>query len=430
MNILEQKIALIGLGYVGLQLSVEFGRRRPVLGFDINKRRIAELRSGKDSTLEVTCQDLEVCQIKYSYNEEDLKECGIFIIAVPTPTDIINRPDLGCLIEASEIAGRALKTGGLVIYESTVYPGCTEEICVPILEKKSGLKFNVDFFCGYSPERISPGDKTNKLTSIKKITSGSNPEVANAVDKLYGSIIKAGTHKTSSLKVAEAAKVVENSQRDLNIAFVNELSPIFGRLGIDTMEVLKAAGSKWNFLPFYPGIVGGHCIGIDPYYLIHKAEEIGYRLQLLLASRQINNDMVYYIAKNIIQLMLKNEIDVVHSTVGIMGFTFKEDCPDIRNSKVFDLVKELRGWSINVVVSDPWADPEEVMEKYGIALRTIDEAYSVDSLIVAVGHGEYRSFTPSQLRRFCKAKHPVLADIKLIYDPQEAVDSGFTVFRL
>lgn len=430
MDIGNQKIALIGLGYVGLPLAVEFGKVRPVLGFDINDARIAELRAAKDSTLEVTPEELVAAkQLEYSSDRSKLEECGIFIVTVPTPIDTANRPDLTPLIKASETVGKAMKAGAIVIYESTVYPGCTEEVCVPILEKESGLKFNESFFCGYSPERINPGDKVNTLTTIKKITSGSTPEVAEAVDDLYKSIIKAGTWKASSVKVAEAAKVIENSQRDLNIAFVNELSVIFDRLGIDTIEVLEAAGSKWNFLPFRPGMVGGHCIGVDPYYLTHKAEEVGYHPQVILAGRRINDNMARYAARNLIRLMLKNGIDVARSTVGVMGITFKENCPDIRNSKVADLVKELENWGAHVVVADPWANPKEVAHEYGIQLGNIDSSAKVDSLVVAVGHNEFRAMKPGELKVLCRTEKPVLADIKALYDRHDAADAGFTVFR-
>lgn len=430
MDIGNQKIAIIGLGYVGLPLAVEFGKVRPVLGFDINGARIAELRAGKDSTLEVTPEELVTAkQLEYSSDLSKLEDCGIFIVTVPTPIDTANRPDLMPLIKASETVGKAMKAGAIVIYESTVYPGCTEEVCVPILEKESGLKFNEGFFCGYSPERINPGDKVNTLTTIKKITSGSTPEVAEVVDALYKSIIKAGTWKASSVKVAEAAKVIENSQRDLNIAFVNELSVIFDRLGIDTIEVLEAAGSKWNFLPFRPGMVGGHCIGVDPYYLTHKAEEVGYHPQVILAGRRINDNMARYAARNLIRLMLKNGIDVARSTVGVMGVTFKENCPDIRNSKVADLVKELESWGVNVVVADPWANPDEVAHEYGIQLGNIDSSAKVDSLVIAVGHNEFRTMKPSELKVLCKTEKPVLADIKALYDRHDAADAGFTVFR-
>ena len=425
-----KKIAIIGLGYVGLPLAVEFGKQREVLGFDINQQRIAELRSGQDHTLECSPAQLkEASNLSFSSQLDELKACQIFIVTVPTPVDKANRPDMTPLVRASETVGKVLKAGDIVIYESTVYPGATEEVCVPELEKHSCLKFNKDFFCGYSPERINPGDKVNTLTTIKKITSGSTPTVADEVDALYGSIIKAGTWKASSLKVAEAAKVIENSQRDLNIAFVNELSVIFERIGIDTLEVLEAAGSKWNFLPFRPGMVGGHCIGVDPYYLTHKAEELGYHPQVILAGRRINDDMARYAASSVIQRMLQNGIDVARSTVGVMGITFKENCPDIRNSKVADLVKELQKWGANVVVADPWAESSEVKHEYGIDLGVIDAAHKVDALVVAVGHHEYRDMTAIQLRALCKSDKPVLADIKSLYNRHEAAGAGFTVFR-
>jgi UDP-N-acetyl-D-galactosamine dehydrogenase len=430
MNIKNQKIAVIGLGYVGLPLAVEFGKVRPVLGFDINEARIDELRSGKDSTLEVTTEDLVAAtQLEVSSDSSKLEECSIFIVTVPTPIDTANRPDLTPLIKASETVGQALKAGAIVIYESTVYPGCTEEVCVPILERESGLKFNESLFCGYSPERINPGDKVNTLTTIKKITSGSTPEVAEAVDDLYRSIIKAGTWKAGSLKVAEAAKVIENSQRDLNIAFINELSIIFDRLGIDTLEVLEAAGSKWNFLPFRPGMVGGHCIGVDPYYLTHKAEEVGYHPQVILAGRRINDNMARYAARNVIRLMLRNGIDVARSTICVMGITFKENCPDIRNSKVVDLVREFETWGVKVVVTDPWASVEDVKHEYGIQLCTVDELREVDSVVVAVGHNEFRAMTPNQVKKLCRTAKPVLADLKALYNRHEAAKAGFTVFR-
>lgn len=433
MFTLEQAhIAVIGLGYVGLPLAVEFGKKRPVVGFDISKPRIAELQAGKDSTLEVTPQDLQAAGfLRYSSNPQDLRECGVFIVTVPTPIDKANRPDLTPLVKASETVGKVMQPGAVVIYESTVYPGCTEEVCVPVLEKHSGLKFNVDFFCGYSPERINPGDKVNTLTTIKKITSGSTPEVAEAVDQLYRQIIQAGTWKASGLKVAEAAKVIENSQRDLNIAFVNELSVIFARLGIDTLEVLEAAGSKWNFLPFRPGMVGGHCIGVDPYYLTHKAEEVGYHPQVILAGRRINDNMARYAARNLIKRMLKNGFDTPRSTVGVMGITFKENCPDIRNSKVADLVKELQAWGMNVVVADPWADPAEVQHEYGIALGHIGPDQPVDSLVVAVGHTEYRELSPAQLASHLKPGVPaVVADLKSLYNRHDLAALGIDVFRL
>jgi UDP-N-acetyl-D-galactosamine dehydrogenase len=426
----EKKIAIIGLGYVGLPLAVELGKNRQVVGFDINLQRIADLRAGSDHTMECTHEELQAAsQLSYSSKISDIESCQIFIVTVPTPVDKANRPDMTPLIKASETVGQVLKKGDTVIYESTVYPGATEEFCVPILEKMSGLKFNADFFCGYSPERINPGDKINTLTTIKKITSGSTPAAANEVDALYKTIIKAGTHKASSIKVAEAAKVIENSQRDLNIAFVNELSIIFDRMGIDTSEVLEAAGSKWNFLPFRPGMVGGHCIGVDPYYLTHKAEELGYHPQVILAGRRINDNMARYAARSIVKQMLKNGMDVPRSTVGVMGITFKENCPDIRNSKVVDLVKELQQWGVRVVVTDPWADAEEVRHEYGIELEVIDMNYPVDALVVAVGHEQFRHQTLKQLRQLCKGAQPVLGDIKALYNRHEAIAVGFTVFR-
>ncbi len=431
MNLSDIKLAIIGLGYVGLPLAVEFGKKRPVLGFDINAARISELQSRHDSTLEVAREELiEAKQLSYSSNQGDLADCGVFIVTVPTPIDKANRPDLTPLIKASETVGKALKSGAVVIYESTVYPGCTEEICVPILEKFSGLKYNQDFFCGYSPERINPGDKVNTLAKIRKITSGSTPEVAKAVDELYASIITAGTYPATSLRVAEAAKVIENTQRDLNIALVNELSVIFDRLGIDTTEVLEAAGSKWNFLPFRPGMVGGHCIGVDPYYLTHKAEEVGYHPQVILAGRRINDNMARYVARNVIKRMLRNGIDVARCTVGLLGITFKENCPDIRNSKVVDMVREFEAWGIKVVVADAWANATEVAHEYGLQLGTVDADHPVDSLVVAVGHNEYRNLSPADLRLLCRGRQPVLADVKSLYNRHEADSAGFTVFRL
>ncbi|MBJ8472956.1 Vi polysaccharide biosynthesis UDP-N-acetylglucosamine C-6 dehydrogenase TviB [Acinetobacter pittii] len=431
MQLADLRIAIIGLGYVGLPLAVEFGKKGPVIGFDINQKRIDELKSGQDHTLEVTSEELQQSQhLSFSANLDDLKQSNFFIVTVPTPVDQVNRPDLTPLKKASETVGQALKKGDIVVYESTVYPGATEEVCIPILEKVSGLKFNQDFFAGYSPERINPGDKVNTLTKIKKITSGSTPEVANTVDAVYASIITAGTHKASSIKVAEAAKVIENTQRDLNIALVNELSVIFDRIGIDTLDVLEAAGSKWNFLPFRPGLVGGHCIGVDPYYLTHKAEEVGYHPQVILAGRRINDNMARYVARNTIKLMLQNGIDVPRAKVGVLGVTFKENCPDIRNSKVADLIKELEFWGAQVVVADPWADADEVKHEYGIELGKVDAQNPVDSVIVAVGHNEFRSLSASEMRSYMKCEKPVLADVKSLFDRTEMSDAGFTVFRL
>jgi len=427
----EKKLGVIGLGYVGLPLAVEFGKTYDVVGFDINKTRINELASGKDVTLEVTTEELHSAkQLTFSCELDDLAGCNIYIVTVPTPVDKVNRPDLTPLQKASETVGKVLKTGDIVIYESTVYPGATEEVCVPVLERISGLSFNRDFFAGYSPERINPGDKVNTLTKIKKITSGSTPEIANVVDALYASIVTAGTHKATSIKVAEAAKVIENTQRDLNIALVNELSVIFDRIGIDTLEVLEAAGSKWNFLPFRPGLVGGHCIGVDPYYLTHKAEEVGYHPQVILAGRRINDNMARYVARNTIKLMLQNGIDVPRATVGVLGVTFKENCPDIRNSKVADLVKEFSQWGTKVIVADPWANSEEVKHEYGFTLGTIDALNQVDSIVVAVGHNEFRSLTAEQLKAFVKHNKPVIADVKSLFNRETLRAQGFTVFRL
>lgn len=431
MTMDDIKIAIIGLGYVGLPLAVEFGKLYDTLGFDINPERIDQLRSGQDRTLETTSEDLAgATLLQFITNANLLVDRNVFIVTVPTPIDKANRPNLSPLIKASETVGKVMKEGTIVVYESTVYPGATEEVCVPVLEKFSGLKFNHGFFCGYSPERINPGDKVNTLTKIKKITSGSTSEVAITVDDLYKSIISAGTHKATSIKVAEAAKVIENTQRDLNIALVNELSVIFERLGIDTLEVLEAAGSKWNFLPFRPGFVGGHCIGVDPYYLTHKAEEVGYNPQVILAGRRINDNMSRYAARNLIKRMLINGIDVARSTVGVLGVTFKENCPDIRNSKVVDLIHELQAWGVTVVVTDPWADAGELAHEYDLALGIVDTEHSVDSLVVAVGHHEYRDLSPIALRQLCRGDKPVLADVKCLYNRHEAAEAGFTVFRL
>jgi len=427
----EKLIAVIGLGYVGLPLAVAFGKRRKIVGFDINQIRISELKAGFDRTRECTTEEiLEAKGLIFTDRIENLFDCEIFIITVPTPVDSANRPDVGPLVRASEIVGAALKKGGIVIYESTVYPGATEEVCVPALERSSGLRFNHDFFCGYSPERINPGDKVNKLEKIKKITSGSTVATAAEVNELYRSIIAAGTFQASSIKVAEAAKVIENAQRDLNIAFVNELSMIFDRLRIDTLEVLEAAGTKWNFLPFRPGMVGGHCIGVDPYYLTHKAEQLGYHPEVLLAGRRINDNMARFAAKNIIKRMIKNRITLSGSVVGVLGVTFKDNCPDIRNSKVVDLIEELKDWGVGIVVVDPWADQAEVRDEYGLELGIIDSKNPVDSIVVAVGHDEFKRLHPRDLRAFCRQPRPVLGDIKSIYDRTAAETSGFTVYRL
>ncbi|NJN43082.1 MAG: nucleotide sugar dehydrogenase [Flammeovirgaceae bacterium] len=402
------KIGIIGLGYVGLPLAVEFGKVVDTVGFDINRQRIDELRKGIDRTHEVDSAELkDSSKLSFTESIEDLKSVNVFIITVPTPVDEFKKPDLNPLESASRLVGEVLKKGDLVIYESTVYPGCTEEVCVPILEKESGLKFNVDFYCGYSPERINPGDKQHRVTTIKKITSGSTPEVADKVDELYSKIIKAGTHKASSIKVAEAAKVIENAQRDLNIAFVNELALIFEKLGIDTHEVLEAAGTKWNFLPFRPGLVGGHCIGVDPYYLTHKAESIGHHPQVILAGRRINDNMSSHVAHSVVKLMARHDIAVNKSRILVLGITFKENCPDIRNSKVADVVRELESYHAHVDVFDPHADASEVFHEYGIKLSP---AYSgeYDAVVLAVGHSEFKNLDWTILKR----KNTVVYDIK------------------
>lgn len=425
------KIAVIGLGYVGLPLAVEFGKQIPVVGYDILQQRIDELQSGHDRTHETSAEQLQSATfLRYSSNPKDLQDCTVFIITVPTPVDSANRPDLSMLVLASQTVGQAIGKNALVIYESTVYPGVTEEICVPVLENASGLHFNHDFFCGYSPERVNPGDKVNTLTHIRKITSGSTPEAAEAVDKLYSRIITAGTYKAPSIKVAEAAKVIENTQRDLNIALMNELSVLFDRLNIDTLDVLEAAGSKWNFVPFRPGLVGGHCIGVDPYYLTYKAEQVGYHPQIILAGRRINDNMAGYAARNTVKMMLRTGMDAPRCKVGVLGITFKENCPDIRNSKVVDLVRELQAWGMDVIVTDPIANAEEVKHEYGLALGTVDECHPVDALIVAVGHNSYRALNATQLRSYCRHASPVLTDIKSLYDRDELTNVGFTVYRL
>ena len=429
---MKKKIAIIGLGYVGLPLAVAFSKKFEVIGFDINQDRIQELKSGHDRTLEIEDHLLSSAlnNLSYSFNIQDIKDCNIYIITVPTPIDTANRPNLTPLINSSKTVGSVLKRGDIVIYESTVYPGVTEDVCVPELEKSSGLKFNKDFFCGYSPERVNPGDKVNTLEKIKKITSGSTPEIAKEVDSLYKKIITAGTFPAASIKVAEAAKVIENTQRDLNIALVNELSVIFQRLNLDTLDVLEAAGSKWNFLPFRPGLVGGHCIGVDPYYLTHAAEQVKYNPQLILAGRRINDNMAIYMVKKILQKMIVNGIEIKNSTIGVMGITFKENCPDVRNTKIADVVYELRNWGVNVVVVDPWANQSELQEIYDISLGEINENKKVDSLIVAVGHNEFRSKSPEELRSFCKGSNPILADVKSIYKKEDLISQGFSVFRL
>ncbi len=421
MNAKDTRIAVIGLGYVGLPLAVEFGKRYLTTGFDINRSRIAALISGHDSTLEVDTAALEsAAHLSYTTDVDKLKTCNIYIVTIPTPIDIHKRPDLSPLEKASETVGKVLSKDDIVIYESTVYPGATEEVCVPILEKHSGLTFNKNFYCGYSPERINPGDKEHRVTTIKKVTSGSTLEIADKVDALYRSIITAGTHKASSIKVAEAAKVIENTQRDINIALINELALIFRRLGIDTEEVLKAAGSKWNFLPFRPGLVGGHCIGVDPYYLTHKAMKVGYYPEIILTGRKLNDSMGKYVANEIINLMTKKRIQVVDSNILVMGLTFKEDCPDIRNTRVVDVVQELSGFHCNIDVYDPWIDKEESIREYGITPVEQPEPGKYDAVIIAVAHHQFKAMGISAIRALGKKNH-VLYDIKYIL-PAEKVD--------
>jgi UDP-N-acetyl-D-galactosamine dehydrogenase len=407
-----ERIGIIGLGYVGLPLAVEFGKVVDTVGFDINRERVEELRKGIDRTRECEPEELaHSSRLTFTVNLEDLKTVNYFIVTVPTPVDEYKKPDLTPLLKASETVGKVLKKNDVVIYESTVYPGCTEEICVPVLERVSGLKFNTDFFCGYSPERINPGDKQHRLVNIKKVTSGSTPEVAKRVDDLYRKIIKAGTHMASSLKVAEAAKVIENSQRDLNIAFVNELALIFERLGIDTHEVLQAAGTKWNFLPFKPGLVGGHCIGVDPYYLTHKAEGVGYRPEVILSGRRINDNMGVHIATRVVKLMAQADMPIRGGSVLVLGLTFKENCPDIRNSKVVDVITELKTYGLQIDVYDPHADAKEVAHEYGLPLITAPtKAY--DAIVLAVGHDEFKQLSWSSIRK----SNTVVYDVKGILD--------------
>ncbi|HXW75377.1 MAG TPA: Vi polysaccharide biosynthesis UDP-N-acetylglucosamine C-6 dehydrogenase TviB [Steroidobacteraceae bacterium] len=415
------RVGVVGLGYVGLPLAVEFGKHFETVGFDVNPGRVAALRKGRDSTLEVTRAELKSARrLSFTTELQRLRRCHVFVVTVPTPIDDYKRPDLTPLVRASESVGTVLRKGALVIYESTVYPGCTEEVCVPILERVSGLKFNRDFFAGYSPERINPGDKQHRLTTIRKVTSGSTPQIADFVDQLYGAIVTAGTHKTSSIRVAEAAKVIENTQRDVNIALINELALIFKRLGLDTGEVLDAAASKWNFLPFRPGLVGGHCIGVDPYYLTHKAQEIGYHPEMILAGRRLNDNMALHVASQITQLMAARRIHVKGSRVLVLGITFKENCPDIRNSKVADVVRELEKQGARVDVYDPWVSRNEVRREYGLLpLRTL-RAGRYDAAIVAVAHRQFAELGARDVRRLCKRKH-VLYDIKHVF-PASAVD--------
>ena len=414
-----KKIAIIGLGYVGLPLSIEFGKKRTVVGFDIDIKRISELKNGIDNTLEVTSQELnDAIYLSYTNQADDIRDCEIFIVTVPTPIDSNKKPDLSPLKKSSELVGKILKKKDIVIYESTVYPGATEEVCVPILEKHSGLTFNKDFFCGYSPERINPGVKEHKLTNIKKVTSGSTNEIANEVDQLYQQIITAGTHKASSIKVAEAAKVIENTQRDINIALINELSQIFNKLGIDTEAVLEAAATKWNFIPFFPGLVGGHCIGVDPYYLTHKAMEVGYSPDIILAGRKLNDSMGSYVACQLSDLMNKKDIDIVDATILVMGLTFKENCPDLRNSRVVDVITKLQSFNCNVDVYDPWVNKKDAQQEYGITpIDTLIHG-RYDAILIAVAHNQFKQLSLEEIKAYGKDKH-VIYDLKYLLKADE-----------
>ena len=413
------KLAIIGLGYVGLPLAVEFGKKRPVTGFDINARRISELQAGRDHTLETEPQELSEAKfLKFTDKAEDLRACNVFIVTVPTPIDEHKRPDLTPLIKASETIGKVLKVGDIVIYESTVYPGATEEDCVPVLEKHSGLKFNRDFYAGYSPERINPGDKAHRVTTIMKVTSGSTPEIANIVDALYQEIITAGTHKAPSIRVAEAAKVIENTQRDLNIALINELAMIFNKMGIDTEAVLKAAGTKWNFLPFRPGLVGGHCIGVDPYYLTHKAQQIGYHPEIILAGRRLNDSMGAYVVAQLVKAMTKKCIQINGARVLVLGLAFKENCPDLRNTRLVDVVKELQAYNCQVDVYDPWVSAEEAFEAYGIQPIAQLEKGTYDSIVLGVAHHQFATMGAAGIHALGKTDH-ILYDLKYVLPADE-----------
>ena len=420
MQIENLKIAIIGLGYVGLPLAAEFGKYRPVVGFDINKKRVDELKNGNDFTLEVSSDDLkQATHLSYTTELDGIKDCNFYIVTVPTPIDDNNAPDLKPLESASKSVGEVIKKGDIVVYESTVYPGATEEVCIPIIEKVSGLKFNQDFFAGYSPERINPGDKVNTLTKITKITSGSTPEIANFVDKVYSSIITAGTYRASSIKVAEAAKVIENTQRDLNIAVINEFAKIFNILEIDTEAVLNAAGSKWNFLKFKPGLVGGHCISVDPYYLTYKAQEVGYRPEVILAGRRINDGMGQYVAMQMVKKLARKKIHIDESKVLILGFTFKGDCPDVRNTKIIDIVKELQSFNVNVGVYDNWADKQEVKDHYGIDLIDKLQKNYYDGVVIAVDHSEYKKLGIDYVRSLLKPNN-VIYDVKYVFEEKDS----------
>ncbi|MDH0737230.1 Vi polysaccharide biosynthesis UDP-N-acetylglucosamine C-6 dehydrogenase TviB [Achromobacter sp. AGC78] len=420
LRIQDVKLAVVGLGYVGLPLAVEFGKKRSVIGFDINTRRIDALKAGHDHTLEVSDEELaEAAQLSYTADRAELGQANVFIVTVPTPIDEYKQPDLTPLVKASETIGAVLKRGDIVIYESTVYPGATEEDCVPVLERVSGLKFNVDFYAGYSPERINPGDKEHRVSTIKKVTSGSTPEVAELVDQLYKEIITAGTHKASSIRVAEAAKVIENTQRDVNIALINELALIFNKMGIDTEAVLQAAGTKWNFLPFRPGLVGGHCIGVDPYYLTHKAQSIGYHPEIILAGRRLNDSMGGYVVSQLVKCMTKQRIHVQGARVLVMGLAFKENCPDLRNTRIVDIVSELRDYNVDVDVYDPWVDPDEAVHEYGLTPVAKLEEGKYDAVILAVAHNQFKAMGAEGIRKLGKSQH-VLYDLKYVLSPAES----------
>lgn len=420
LRIQDVKLAVVGLGYVGLPLAVEFGKKRSVIGFDINTRRIEALKAGHDHTLEVSDAELaEAKQLTYTADRAELAQANVFIVTVPTPIDEYKQPDLTPLVKASETIGAVLKRGDIVIYESTVYPGATEEDCVPVLERVSGLKFNVDFYAGYSPERINPGDKEHRVSTIRKVTSGSTPEVAELVDQLYKQIITAGTHKASSIRVAEAAKVIENTQRDVNIALINELALIFNKMGIDTEAVLQAAGTKWNFLPFRPGLVGGHCIGVDPYYLTHKAQSIGYHPEIILAGRRLNDSMGGYVVSQLVKAMTKRRIHVQGARVLVMGLAFKENCPDLRNTRIVDIVKELGDYNVDVDVYDPWVETEEAVHEYGITPVAKLEQGKYDAVILAVAHHQFKDMGAEGIRKLGKPEH-ILYDLKYVLSPAES----------
>lgn len=424
LQVNNQSIAIIGLGYVGLPLAVEFGKLRKTIGFDINDKRVSELKEGVDHTQECSKEELlSAVQLSFTSNVENISQCNIYIVTVPTPIDEHKQPDLSPLVKASETIGKVLKKGDIVIYESTVYPGATEEVCIPVLEASSKLTFNQDFYAGYSPERINPGDKEHRVINIKKVTSGSTPEVAGTVDNLYKEIIIAGTHKASSIKVAEAAKVIENTQRDLNIALINELALIFNKLDIDTEEVLKAAGTKWNFLPFRPGLVGGHCIGVDPYYLTHKAQAVGYHPEVILAGRRINDGMGAYVASQLVKALLKKRIQVNGAKILIMGLTFKENCPDLRNTRIVDIIKELAEYNIEMDIFDPWVDPTEASHEYGLSVIAQRPVEKYDGIIVAVAHQQFQSMSQEEYRALTKEE-------SIIYDLKYVLSSDFADIRL